>query len=100
MDLIRLVVASERIHHQVDTRPKRHLSLQLTAGHHRVQRTVGFVESPGASEIIGGDDDRANAVRTPRPRVCVLLRCRALPQPRANRRPICRGNCSSDKKTG
>src|SRR3990170_1781168 len=51
--LIGLVVAGERVHHEVDAGAERHLALHLAAGHRRIDRPVRVVERPGAGKVVG-----------------------------------------------
>src|SRR6185312_4190983 len=64
--LVGLIVAGQRVHHDVDPRAERHLALHLAARHGRVNRPVRFIEGPGASEVVGCDDDRAHPVSATR----------------------------------
>src|SRR5215510_7074251 len=64
--LVGLVVAGERVHHDVNAGAERHLALNLAAGNRRIDRAVAFVERPGSGEIVGGNDNRAHAVGTAR----------------------------------
>src|SRR6185437_3559181 len=60
--LVGLIVAGQRVHHDVDPCAERHLALHLAAGHGRVDRPVRFIQRPGTSEVIGGNHDRAHPV--------------------------------------
>ena len=62
VDLIGLVVAGERVHHQIDAAAQRHLALARTAGSQRMQRLAASSRRPGAGEVVRGDDDRRHAV--------------------------------------
>src|SRR5581483_9428456 len=60
--LIGLVVAGERVHHDVDAGAERHLALHFATRDGRIDRPVGVVERPGRGEVVRGDDDRAYSV--------------------------------------
>src|SRR5262249_61704395 len=62
MHLIRLVIASERVHHEIDAGAARHPPLHLAAWHSGVKRSVVLIERPGTGKIIRGDDDRAHTI--------------------------------------
>src|SRR5436853_3442728 len=63
--LVGLVVAGQRVHDDVDAGAEGHLALALATGHHRVERLIAVVERPSSGEIVGGDQDRADAVDAP-----------------------------------
>ena len=50
--LVGLVVAGQRVHHDVDAGAEGHLALALVAGHGRVERLAALVDRPGAGEIV------------------------------------------------
>src|SRR5689334_11410914 len=62
--LIGLVVAGQRVHHDVDAGAERHFALHLAAWHCGIERPVRVVERPGRGEVVRGDDDRAHTVGT------------------------------------
>ena len=62
MDLIGFVIAGQRVHHEIDAAAQRHFALARAAGNQRIERLPLVVGRPGGGEIIGGDDDRRNAV--------------------------------------
>ena len=70
MDLIGLVVAGQRIHHEIDAAAQRQLPLPRAAGNQRIER-LGPSSSlgPGRGEIIRDDDDRRHAVACARRRL-------------------------------
>src|ERR1700704_6406349 len=49
--LVVLVVAGERVHHEVGTGAKRHLALHLAAGYGGIDRPVRLIERPGAGKV-------------------------------------------------
>ena len=62
MDLVGLVIAGQRVHHEIDAAAQRQFALPRAAGNQRIERPAVGVLRPGAGEIVGGDDDRRNAV--------------------------------------
>ena len=91
VDLVGLVAAGQRVHHQVDAAAQRHLALARPAGRERIERPAVGVGRPGGGEIVGGDDDRRDAVagarRTRRAIVGVGRRQRLDPGQAASVRP-------------
>ena len=62
VDLVGLVVAGERVHHDVDAGAEREFALARLARHHRQHRLAVRPQRPGAGEIVRRDDDRGDAV--------------------------------------
>src|SRR5262249_51519607 len=60
--LIRLVIAGQRVHHDVDPRPEGELTLPRVAGNERQHRLAVGADRPGAGKIVGSDQDRGHAV--------------------------------------
>src|SRR5271154_3038291 len=60
--LVGLVVAGERVHHDVDAGAECDFALARLAFDHRQHGLAVGLHSPGAGEIVGGDDDRGDAV--------------------------------------
>src|SRR5215472_5720052 len=73
VDLIGLVVAGERVHHDVDAGAERELALARLAGDERQHRLPVLAHRPGAGEIVRGDDDRGHAVAGARRPACRLV---------------------------
>ncbi len=65
MNLVGLVVAGQRVHHQVDAEPEGHLALPLTAGNHREKWVLRLIHGPGSSPVVATNNDRRNAVVDP-----------------------------------
>src|SRR5262245_17021848 len=65
MHLIGLVVARQRIHHEVDAEAVGHLPLPLAARDGGEHRSLIVVESPGAGPVVAADDDAGDAVVDP-----------------------------------
>src|ERR1700761_3026505 len=62
MNLVRLVVAGERVHDQVDSAAQREFALSRSAGNQWIERASVGVFRPRPRKIVRGDDDRGNAV--------------------------------------
>src|SRR5215471_6639508 len=57
VDLVGLVVAGERVHHDVDAGAEREFALTRLGGDERQHGLAVLAHRPGAGEIVGGDDD-------------------------------------------
>src|SRR3954447_19271767 len=66
MHLVGLVVAGQRVHHDVDAGAEGVFALPGFAGRQRQHRLPVRSERPGAGKVVGGDDDRRHAVATAR----------------------------------
>src|SRR6187549_1564121 len=66
MHLVGLVVAGQRVHHDVDAGTERELALARLARHRRQHRLAVRALRPGAGEIVRGDQDRRHAVAAAR----------------------------------
>src|SRR5580704_10599097 len=64
--LVGLVVAGERVHHDVDAGAEREFALARLAVHHWQHRLAVRTRRPGTREVIGGDDDRGYAIAAAR----------------------------------
>ena len=62
MHLIGLVIAGQRVHHDIDPAAQGHFALARAARIERIEAVAALVAGPGRGQIIGGDDDRRNAV--------------------------------------
>src|SRR5476651_2105943 len=62
MDLVVLVVAGQRMHHEIAAEAERHLALRLAARRHRHQAAAALVGRPGAGIVVGADHDGGDAV--------------------------------------
>src|SRR5262249_12115352 len=84
VDLVGLVVAGERVHHDVDAGAEREFALARLGGDEREHGLAVLAHRPGAGEIVRRDDDRRYAVagarRTARRLVVVNGRQRFHPQ--------------------
>src|SRR5229473_485146 len=60
--LIGLVVAGQRVHHDVDPCPKGELALARIAGHQRQHRLTVGLNGPGAGKVVGSDENGRDAV--------------------------------------
>src|SRR5216684_1287586 len=60
--LIGLVVAGQRVHHDVDPGSKRKLALARIAGHQRQHRLTVGPNRPGAGQVVGSDENGGDAV--------------------------------------
>src|SRR5262249_22158905 len=84
VDLVGLVVAGERVHHDVDAGAEREFALARLGGDERQHGLAVLAHRPGAGEIVRRDDDRRHAVagarRTARRLVLVDGRQRFHPQ--------------------
>src|SRR5882724_4582050 len=60
--LVRLVVAGQGVHHDVDAGAECEFALARLARRQRQHRLAVGADRPGAGEIVRGDDDRRNAV--------------------------------------
>src|SRR2546423_14780038 len=63
--LIRLVVAGQHVHDEIDPKAQRHLALRLTARHDGVGRPALAIDGPGAGPVIAADNDAGNAIIDP-----------------------------------
>ena len=52
MHLVRLVVAGQHIHDEVDAEPHRHLALRLATGNHSEDRSALSIDRPGAAQSL------------------------------------------------
>src|SRR5258708_36207488 len=66
MDLIGLVVAGQRVHHDVDAGPEGEFALARLALDQRKHVLTVRPRCPGARKITRGDDDGGDAVAGPR----------------------------------
>ena len=71
--LVGLVVAGQRIHHDVDAGAEGKLALARIGGDRRIEPEPVVVDRPGRGEIVAGDQDRRDAVAAARR--TVLRRC-------------------------
>src|SRR4029079_7360841 len=62
MHLIGLVVAGQRVHHDVDAGAIGEFALAVAAGRHRIERLAAIVLGPGRGIVVGTNDDRGHAV--------------------------------------
>src|SRR5437667_11365357 len=62
VDLVGLVVAGERVHHDVDAGAECEFALARLGGDERQHGLAILTHGPGPGEIVGGDDDRGYAV--------------------------------------
>ena len=62
MNLVGFVIAGERVHHQIDTPAQGEFVLALPARRQRIEAVAVGVAGPARREIVGGDDDRREAV--------------------------------------
>src|SRR4051794_15068953 len=62
MDLIGLVVASKRVHYDVDPGAEGEFALARFRRYQRQHRLPVLAHRPGAGEIVRGNDDRGHAV--------------------------------------
>src|SRR5208283_3120310 len=62
MDLVGFVIASERVHHEIDAATEGELVLAVAARHQRIEAFAIRVARPARREIVGGDDDWRDAV--------------------------------------
>src|SRR5262245_25508328 len=62
VDLVGLVVAGERVHHDVDAGAEREFALARLGGDERQHGLAVLAHRPGAGEIVRRDDDRRHAV--------------------------------------
>src|SRR5215510_9757682 len=60
--LVGLVVAGERVHHDVDAGAEGEFALADVAARHRQHRLAVRTQRPGAGQVVRGDDDRRDAV--------------------------------------
>src|SRR5215475_13651405 len=75
VDLVGLVVAGERVHHDVDAGAEREFALARLGGDERQHSLAVLAHRPGAGEIVRGDDDRGYAVagaRRPARRLLII----------------------------
>src|SRR6266481_492062 len=63
--LIGLVVAGQRVHHDVDAGTEGEFALLRLARGERQHRLAIGTDRPGADQIVRGDDDRRDAITTP-----------------------------------
>src|SRR5262249_10731677 len=73
VDLIGLVVAGERVHHDVDAGAEREFALARLGGDEREHGLAVLAHRPGAGEIVRRDDDRRYAVAGARRTACRLV---------------------------
>src|SRR5439155_717516 len=76
VDLVGLVVAGQRVHHDVDAGTEGEFALARFARRQRQHRLAVGADRPGAGKIVRGDDERRDAVaaaRRPRCRLVVIL---------------------------
>src|SRR5689334_18456706 len=62
MHLIGLIVAGEGVHDDVDAGAQRHLALALATRDSRIEVLTAFVARPRGGEVVGGDEERTDAV--------------------------------------
>src|SRR4051812_37802430 len=62
VDLVRLVVARQGVHDDVDSGPEGKLPLPVAAWDRRIKRPAVGIDGPGAGIIIRADDDGRHAV--------------------------------------
>src|SRR2546423_4122150 len=63
--LVRLVVAGQHVHDEIDPKAQRHLALRLAARHDGIARPALAVDGPGAGPVITTDNDAGNAIIDP-----------------------------------
>src|SRR6266403_4489599 len=63
--LVRLVVAGQHVHDEIDPKAQRHLALRLAARHDGIARPALAVDGPGAGPVITADNDAGNAIIDP-----------------------------------
>src|SRR5437763_17078732 len=63
--LVRLVVAGQHVHDEIDPKAQRHLALWLAARHDGIARPALAVDGPGAGPVITADNDAGNAIIDP-----------------------------------
>src|SRR5882757_2128030 len=73
VDLVGLVVASQRVHHDVDAGAEGEFALPRFARRQRQHRLAVGADRPGAGEIVRGDDDRRDAVAAARRLGCGFI---------------------------
>src|ERR1041384_8033069 len=71
--LVGLVVAGERVHHDVDAGAERELTLARLAARDRQHGLAVRPERPGAGQIVRGDQDRRDAVACTRGAILHLV---------------------------
>src|SRR5262249_47507664 len=72
--LVGLVIAGQRVHHDVDAGAEGEFALAHVATRHRQHRLAIGTQRPGAGEVVGSDDDRRYAVAAMRrPRGCLVI---------------------------
>src|SRR6266699_4280174 len=62
VDLVGLVVAGERVHHDIYAGAEREFALARLGGDERQHGLAVLAHRPGAGRIVRGDDDRRYAV--------------------------------------
>src|SRR5438045_8424911 len=60
--LVRLVVAGQHVHDEIDPKAQRHLALWLAARHDGIARPALAVNGPGAGPDLTADNDAGNAI--------------------------------------
>src|SRR5204863_9182590 len=60
--LVRLVVAGQHVHDEIDPKAQRHLALGLAAWHDGIGRSTLAVDGPGAGPVITADKDAGIAI--------------------------------------
>src|SRR5207245_9136950 len=73
MHLVRLVVAGERVRHDVDAGAEREIALARLGADERQHGLAIRPDRPGAGEVVRGDDDRGDAVAGARGAVLRLI---------------------------
>src|SRR5437868_15014724 len=63
--LVRLVVAGQHVHDEIDPKAQRHLALWLAARHDGIARPALAVDGPGAGPVITAGNDAGNAIIAP-----------------------------------
>src|SRR2546421_12878467 len=63
--LVRLVVAGQHVHDEIDPKAQRHLALWLAARHDGIAPPALAVDGPGAGPVITADNDAGNAIIDP-----------------------------------
>ena len=95
--LVGLVVAGQRIHHDVDAGAEGELALARIGGHGRVEPEPVRIDRPGGGEVVAGDDDRRNAVAAARRAARILRLRRSGSPPRARNSPSGRETRRADR---
>src|SRR5882724_1609365 len=73
MNLVGLVVAGQRVHHDVDAGTEGEFALPRLARRQRQHRLAVGTDRPGTGKVVRGDDDRRDAVAAARRARCRLV---------------------------